>query len=74
MKNYGRPEDEIAWASGAGLERLAMNLFEIPDIRLFWSQDARFMDQFQPGKINKFKPFSKYPLCYKDVTFWIPDI
>lgn len=26
------------WAFGLGLERLAMRLFDIPDIRLFWSQ------------------------------------
>lgn len=28
---------EIAWASGCGLERLALLLFDITDIRLFWS-------------------------------------
>jgi phenylalanyl-tRNA synthetase alpha chain len=25
----------------------------------------------QAGKINKFQPFSKYPPCYKDVSFWV---
>jgi phenylalanyl-tRNA synthetase alpha chain len=34
-----------AWAFGLGLERLAMILFNIPDIRLFWSEDSRFNDQ-----------------------------
>lgn len=42
MKAFGRPDDEIAWASGAGLERLAMLLFDIPDIRYFWTEDPRF--------------------------------
>lgn len=50
-----------------------MPLFNIPDIRLFWSEDSRFLDQFKKGKIVKFKPFSKYPICYKDVAFWIKD-
>jgi hypothetical protein len=25
----------------------------------------------QEGKITKFSPFSKYPPCYKDVSFWV---
>jgi phenylalanyl-tRNA synthetase alpha chain len=61
------------WAFGLGLERLAMVLFGIPDIRLFWSDDSRFLSQFEAGKISQFKPYSKYPPCYKDVTFWLPD-
>ncbi|OQR83060.1 hypothetical protein ACHHYP_15174 [Achlya hypogyna] len=66
--------NEVGWAFGLGLERLAMVLFDIPDIRLFWSQDPRFLTQFQDGVITKFKPYSKYPPCYKDVSFWLgPD-
>ena len=61
----------IGWAFGLGLERIAMLLFNIPDIRLFWSQDPRFLSQFQAGKFNRFVPFSKYPECYKDVAFWL---
>ncbi|BGP25222.1 Transcriptional regulator of nonfermentable carbon utilization [Rhodotorula toruloides] len=60
------------WAFGLGLERIAMVLFSIPDIRLFWSQDARFLSQFREGEITTFKPYSKYPECYKDITFWVP--
>lgn len=62
------------WAFGLGLERLAMVLFDIPDIRLFWSDDVRFTSQFEDGKINKFVPYSKYPMCYKDVSFWLPKV
>jgi len=72
MKNGNRRKDEIGWAAGLGLERFAMLLFGINDIRLFWSDDKRFLGQFQPGKITKFEPFSKYPICYKDFAFWLP--
>lgn len=49
-----------------------MVLFNIPDIRLFWSQDDRFLSQFKSGKITQFQPYSKYPPCYKDMSFWLP--
>lgn len=62
--------ENVGWAFGLGLERLAMVLFNIPDIRLFWSQDDRFLSQFRDGQITKFKPYSKYPACFKDVSFW----
>ena len=64
-------KDRVGWAWGLGIERLAMLLFGIPDIRLFWSQDKRFLHQFQEGRVKKFEPFSKYPACYKDIAFWI---
>jgi phenylalanyl-tRNA synthetase alpha chain len=70
LKNSGVP-DRIAWAFGLGLERIAMLLFNIPDIRLFWSRDPRFLSQFTAGKITRFESFSKYPACYKDVAFWL---
>ncbi|KAK2733491.1 hypothetical protein FQN57_002100 [Myotisia sp. PD_48] len=62
----------IGWAFGLGLERIAMLLFNIPDIRLFWSQDPRFLSQFKAGEVTPFVPFSKHPACYKDVAFWLP--
>lgn len=60
------------WAFGLGLERIAMVLYNIPDIRLFWSEDTRFLSQFKAGQITQFKPYSKYPPCYKDMSFWLP--
>ncbi|XP_065844755.1 phenylalanine--tRNA ligase, mitochondrial-like isoform X2 [Oscarella lobularis] len=70
--------DQAGWAFGIGLDRLAMALFRIPDIRLFWSEDPRFLSQFAGitddlTSLVEFKPYSKYPPCYKDITFWIPE-
>ena len=74
MINGGRDiEKEVGYAFGLGLERWAMKLFEIGDIRMFWTEDRRFLDQFKKGEISKFKPYSKYPTCYKDIAFWIPE-
>jgi phenylalanyl-tRNA synthetase alpha chain len=70
MRDLGLP-DHQAWAFGLGLERLAMVMFDIPDIRLFWSTDRRFLDQFNQGQITKFKPISRYEMCYKDVSFFL---
>ncbi len=69
VKAVGRG-DQPGWAFGLGLERLAMILFSIPDIRLFWSTDERFHKQFRSGEIVTFQPYSKYPPCLKDISFW----
>jgi len=72
LSNAGLDPDKTnGWAFGLGLERLAMVLFGIPDIRLFWSTDKRFHTQFQDGKITKFETYSKYPPCLKDMSFWL---
>jgi phenylalanyl-tRNA synthetase alpha chain len=73
LQDSGRG-DQIGWAFGIGLERLAMRLFDIPDIRYFWTSDSRFLDQFKSGKIVTFVPYSKYPPCTKDVSVWISDV
>lgn len=64
--------DKVGWAFGIGLERVAMLLYGIPDIRLFWSRDTRFLSQFSSSRpMRQFVSFSKYPACYKDVAFWL---
>ncbi|KAK6067084.1 phenylalanyl-tRNA synthetase [Seiridium cupressi] len=68
--------NQIGWAFGLGLDRIAMLLFGIRDIRLFWSQDSRFLNQFSGvsdnlDSLKRFVPFSKYPGCPKDVSFWL---
>lgn len=65
--------DCVGWAFGIGLERTAMILFGVPDIRLFWSKDPRFLDQFTAGKVTNFEPWSKYPSTSRDVAFWCPE-
>uniref|UniRef100_A0A452UX46 Phenylalanine--tRNA ligase, mitochondrial n=1 Tax=Ursus maritimus TaxID=29073 RepID=A0A452UX46_URSMA len=68
-------QDRIGWAFGLGLERIAMALYDIPDIRLFWSEDERFLKQFRVSDINqnvKFQPLSKYPAVINDISFWLP--
>lgn len=75
-KKSGVP-DQLGWAFGIGLERIAMLLFEVPDIRLFWSQDHRFLRQFKGVTANldamkRFIPYSKYPASPRDVSFWLP--
>jgi len=62
-----------ALAFGLGIERLAMIIFDIKDIRLFWSEDERFLGQFESGKLNKFVPYSKYPEMKRDISMWVPD-
>ena len=67
--------NSIGYAFGLGLERLAMILYEIPDIRLFWSQDSGFLNQFNEAELNKnfkYKPVSQYPQCSNDLSFWLP--
>ncbi|KAI0320102.1 hypothetical protein OF83DRAFT_1162606 [Amylostereum chailletii] len=64
--------DKMGWAFGLGLERIAMILYSIPDIRLFWSEDSRFISQFRPGQISTFKPYLKYPSSHRDISFWLP--
>ncbi|XP_050424976.1 probable phenylalanine--tRNA ligase, mitochondrial [Adelges cooleyi] len=74
LKNSGAG-NRIGWAFGLGLERLAMPFYSIPDIRLFWSNDSGFLNQFvntsNDGRI-KYKPVSIYPQCINDISFWLP--
>mmetsp|Transcript_33538 Transcript_33538/g.99935 ORF Transcript_33538/g.99935 Transcript_33538/m.99935 type:complete len:433 (-) Transcript_33538:452-1750(-) len=72
LSNVNMPERH-GWAFGLGLERLAMILFKIPDIRLFWTDDERFSSQFKAGDITTFEPYSKYPPVFKDIAFWTPE-
>lgn len=69
MKNCNL-EQSSGWAFGLGLERLAMIFFEIPDIRYFWTENPRFLEQFEEGEIKKFKEYSKFPSIVRDLSFY----
>ncbi|XP_077411166.1 phenylalanine--tRNA ligase, mitochondrial isoform X2 [Vanacampus margaritifer] len=75
LLNSAGAANKVGWAFGLGLERLAMILYNIPDIRMFWSQDERFLKQFRVDDIHqeiRFQALSKYPALYNDISFWLP--
>lgn len=55
------------WAFGFGLERLAIVSMDLPDIRLFWSEDPRVKKQLVLGQ--KFAEVSKFPPITRDISF-----
>ncbi len=69
LKSCNKSSKGIAW--GLGLERLGMILFDIPDIRYFWMDDSKFLEQFKSGQITKFIPFSPLEPIAKDVSFFV---
>ena len=40
------PEEYSGFAFGMGLERVVMRRYNIDDLRLFFENDQRFLDQF----------------------------
>ena len=47
LRNVGYdPEEVSGFAFGLGLERIAMLRHGVPDIRMFWESDLRFLRQF----------------------------
>ena len=68
LENFGVDSSKWnGWAFGPGIERLAMAAMDVPDMRLFWSQDERVKKQLHLG--NKFKEVSKYPPITRDISF-----
>ena len=55
------------------LDLLAVLLFSLPDWRLLWSHDPRFLQQFgpRPPPGTSFHPFSLFPQPFSfDISFW----
>ena len=48
LKNCNiNPEESTGFAFGMGIERIAMLLYQIGDIRMFYENDVRFLEQFK---------------------------
>ena len=74
LENSGLNQDYIGWAFGLGLERIAMIMYGIPDIRLFWSNDSGFLSQFafdDSTRSIQYKPISIHPQCINDLSMWM---
>ncbi|MCW5899791.1 MAG: phenylalanine--tRNA ligase subunit alpha [Flavobacteriales bacterium] len=41
------------FALGMGIERIAQLLYRVPDLRLYWENDVRFLDQFAAGTLRR---------------------
>lgn len=55
------------------LDLLAVILFSLPDWRLLWCHDSRFIQQFSrsPPPGTPFRPFSLFPESFSfDISFW----
>ena len=51
LKMGGYNPDEVqGFAFGVGVERMAMLKYEVDDIRLFYTNDIRFLNQFKGGR------------------------
>lgn len=69
LSNLGiDPSVYNGWAFGFGLERIAMAKMNIPDIRIFWSDDPRIVSQFKDID-SQYKEVSKYPPITRDISF-----
>jgi phenylalanyl-tRNA synthetase alpha chain len=41
------------FAFGMGVERIAQLIYRVPDLRMYWENDVRFLDQFTPGTFRR---------------------
>ncbi|KAM4652291.1 ferredoxin-fold anticodon-binding domain-containing protein 1 [Discoglossus pictus] len=54
------------------LDLMTMCLLEIPDWRLLWTADDRFIQQYDKHQLRLFQCFSHHPPYYThDVSFWV---
>ncbi|HMW96915.1 MAG TPA: phenylalanine--tRNA ligase subunit alpha [Flavobacteriales bacterium] len=43
------PGEYSGFAFGMGVERIAQLIYRVPDLRLYWENDVRFLEQFSDG-------------------------
>jgi phenylalanyl-tRNA synthetase alpha chain len=41
------PERYSGFALGMGIERITQLIYRVPDLRMYWENDVRFLDQFK---------------------------
>ena len=46
------PETYSGFAFGMGVERIAQLVYRVPDLRSYWENDVRFLDQFSSGAFS----------------------
>ncbi len=46
------PEVYSGFALGMGVERIAQLIYRVPDLRMYWENDVRFLDQFAAGSFR----------------------
>jgi len=64
----------MGWAWGLGLERWAMALYRVPDIRVFWSTDPGVTRQWafdDPATPVTYVPVSKFIARPFDLSVWL---
>jgi phenylalanyl-tRNA synthetase alpha chain len=47
------PEEYSGFALGMGIERITQLLYRVPDLRMYWDNDVRFLDQFTEGPFRR---------------------
>ena len=48
LRNVGiDPDEYTGYAFGMGIERMAMLLYQVKDLRLYFENDVRFLRQFE---------------------------
>lgn len=72
LKNLWLDPEQYNWrAFGFWIERLAMIMKKVPDIRLFWSNDKRITSQWKNLE-TQYNEVSNMPATYRDISMIVP--